>query len=237
VNSNFILDDVDPKVFVSEVSVNQLQDKLIVVGIHITTLNALISGTLNTGEFKRADLVYADGVSVSLLGKLFGLNKFQRLAMTDLIRLFLDAHSDSAPFKVALLGGENFVSDLAAKNWKLRYPEDSVWSHHGYETNWTPILEDLRYFAPDLVLVGLGMPLELRFLNDHYEELPKAIYFTCGGYLRLLAGVEKRAPKLFQEVKLEWLYRLVFSPKRTFSRYSRGVWTLLKYGSLAIRDK
>ncbi len=226
--SSVPFDNVVPTKILQDLLHRELKEPFIATGIHITTLNAFVSGILTQEELGAADLIYADGVSVSLLMRMGGLRQFRRVSTTDLVHelFFTEGQNDS--FRIALLGGTSEVSVLARISW-INYREfDAVWAHHGFENNWDAVIEDMREFAPNIVLVGLGMPKELKLLLEERNRLPPAIYLTCGGYLRLLAGTEKRSPVLMQILKIEWLYRLTFHPNMTFSRYSRGIFTLIK---------
>jgi N-acetylglucosaminyldiphosphoundecaprenol N-acetyl-beta-D-mannosaminyltransferase len=44
-----------------------------------------------------------------------------------------------------------------------------------------------------------------------------------GATIDFLAGDQKRAPKIFQVIGLEWFFRLLTNPKKFFSRYLGAV--------------
>lgn len=221
-------DNVDPFSILKNLEINNVNKPFIATGIHITTLNALMSGQLTKGELNEADLIYADGLSVEITMLAAGLRNFRRYSTTDLISLLFLNDKNKTPLRVALLGGISRVSELAAAKWVQKRPFDSVWNHHGYESNWSDAIQALNSFSPHLVLIGFGMPLELLFLIKHKQHLPNALYLTCGGYLRILAEVEKRAPIIMQRALLEWLYRLVSNPRQTHKRYILGLINMIR---------
>jgi exopolysaccharide biosynthesis WecB/TagA/CpsF family protein len=42
--------------------------------------------------------------------------------------------------------------------------------------------------------------------------------FSQGGTFDFWAGTEKRAPKIFLKLKLEWFWRLITNPKKNFKK-------------------
>jgi hypothetical protein len=69
------------------------------------------------------------------------------------------------------------------------------------------------------VLVGMGMPLQERFLHDNRLDLPSAYYATVGGAIDYVAGEARLAPRFLGGAGLEWLWRFTNDPRRLFSRY------------------
>jgi N-acetylglucosaminyldiphosphoundecaprenol N-acetyl-beta-D-mannosaminyltransferase len=207
------------------------------VGVHITTLNAMKSRDLSQLELEKANLIFADGLSVSILMRLGGLSHFKRIATTDLIDYLLVHNFENVNLRVALIGGNEKISSSATTEWLRAREGDTVVGFLGYEMDLEKLLQELATFKPDLVLVGLGMPKELRFINENFKDLPNALYVTCGGYLRLLGKLEFRAPRLMRYLRLEWCYRLLTDPLRTFPRYSIGMSSLLSLCTIAIRDR
>ena len=94
------------------------------------------------------------------------------------------------------------------------------------------MLERLRNARPDVVVVGLGAPREMLWVDEHLTELPPALVLTCGGWFGFLTEAEKRAPLWMQSAGLEWSYRVAQAPQRLAGRYARGLGTT---GLLAAR--
>jgi N-acetylglucosaminyldiphosphoundecaprenol N-acetyl-beta-D-mannosaminyltransferase len=63
-------------------------------------------------------------------------------------------------------------------------------------------------------MVALGSPKQEKFAAKINKILPNILFIGCGGALDILAGKITRAPKLFQDNHIEWLYRLILEPKR-----------------------
>lgn len=89
-----------------------------------------------------------------------------------------------------------------------------------------PIISQLRDFCPDLVLVGLGMPLQEHFLEANWDQLPDSIYAAVGGAIDQVSGHQKNAPRLIGKLGVEWVWRLLSQPSRLSHRYLVEPWKL-----------
>ncbi|GAC1373479.1 MAG: WecB/TagA/CpsF family glycosyltransferase [Candidatus Saccharimonadales bacterium] len=69
---------------------------------------------------------------------------------------------------------------------------------------------------PDLVLVGLGFPLQENVCATLASELSHGILIGEGGTFDYdsFGGTKRKAPAAVQRVGLEWLWRLILEPKR-----------------------
>ena len=89
-----------------------------------------------------------------------------------------------------------------------------VYSHDGYFDNDEDIIESVISANPDLILVALGSPKQEFFIHNLKEKLPNSTLIGLGGSFDVWAGVVERAPKIYQKLGLEWLYRTLKEPKR-----------------------
>lgn len=89
----------------------------------------------------------------------------------------------------------------------------------------------VRECGANCVWVGLGCPKQERWLFEHRESLPPALYFAVGAAFDFHAGLVKQAPKWIRNHGFEWLWRLCREPRRLFKRYlvhnSQFVWFCL----------
>ena len=72
---------------------------------------------------------------------------------------------------------------------------------------------DLVRRRPDVVFVAMGSPRQEYVMSDLLEVYP-AVYMGLGGSFDVYCGLKRRAPKAFQRMGLEWLYRLMIEPTR-----------------------
>ena len=82
------------------------------------------------------------------------------------------------------------------------------------------ILEVIKQTSANVVLVGLGNPKQTKWIYRYKEMLPQIdVFLALGATIDFEAGNVKRAPKIFQALAMEWLYRFVKEPKRLYKRY------------------
>ncbi|MDE8669050.1 WecB/TagA/CpsF family glycosyltransferase [Pseudarthrobacter sp. H3Y2-7] len=91
----------------------------------------------------------------------------------------------------------------------------------------TAAVDWLAAQQPQLVLLGLGMPLQETVLQRRLDSLPPAIYCTVGGAIEQLAGVQKLSPRWLGRLGLEWAWRLLLHPRRVAYRVFGEPWVLL----------
>ncbi len=78
------------------------------------------------------------------------------------------------------------------------------------------IVDVLRRSRPDIVLVGVGFPLQERLMARWVRRLDHGVLIGEGGSFdyRELGGVIPRAPERLRRLGLEWLWRLAREPSR-----------------------
>ena len=77
------------------------------------------------------------------------------------------------------------------------------------------VIKAIKKCKPDILFVGLGSPKQENFIINNKKELKNVkIIMPVGGSFDVLGGNINRAPKIWQKLKLEWLYRMIKEPKR-----------------------
>ena len=112
----------------------------------------------------------------------------------------------------------------AVTNYPLTNPDTFHRHFHVYD--------ELARTAPRLVLVAMGAPKQEEFIFGAKKVLKQGLMIGIGGRLDVWSGNIKRAPKIFQTLGLEWLYRTVSQPerfKRIFPALPLFILKALKY--------
>lgn len=181
-----------------------------------------------------ADLATPDGIGVVLASKILGQPLEERVAGFDLIsRLFKEFAEEEINFY--FLGSKPGIVDKAVKNLKKDYPNLNISGyHHGYidRDDQQKIIAEINSKSIDLLLVGMGVPLQERFLDKNLKKLKVGAAVTVGGSFDVLAGEVNRAPLWMQKAALEWFYRLLQEP----SRFGRML-ALPKFIFLVLKSK
>ncbi len=81
----------------------------------------------------------------------------------------------------------------------------------------------IRAHRTTILLIGLGAPASEVFVNDQRAVLPACWALCVGQAIRIEMGLTPRAPEAWQEMGLEWLWRLLLEPRRLGRRYARAV--------------
>lgn len=184
----------------------------------IVTINPeMISTAQKNPDFAEiinsAELVVADGIGVEIGLKILGY-KVKRIAGIDLGKALVEKFTASGK-SVAMIGAKPGVVDSAIENLSKEYQNlNVVYSHDGYFDNDEDIIESVISANPDLILVALGSPKQEFFIHNLKEKLPNSTLIGLGGSFDVWAGVVERAPKIYQKLGLEWLYRTLKEPKR-----------------------
>ncbi len=181
-----------------------------------------------------ADLATADGIGVVIASKILGEPLEERVAGFDLISLLFKKFAEE-DINFYFLGGKPGIVDRAAANLKNRYPTLNISGyHHGYldRENQQKIIEEINKKNIDLLLVGMGVPLQEKFLDNNLKKLNIGTAVTVGGSFDVLAGEVNRAPIWMQKAALEWFYRLLQEP----SRFGRML-SLPKFILLVLKSK
>jgi len=169
-------------------------------------------------------VVVADGIGVDIASKsLYGEKFPDNLNGTDFIPELLEYLRPGV--HVALLGAREGVAQLAADKLNERYPKHSfVVVGNGYFTSRDEdfFLTRLAAEKPDILLVALGNPMQEKWIAGHCTQDHAAAVIGVGALFDFVAERVPRAPQLWIDFRIEWLYRLLLEPKRMWRRYILG---------------
>lgn len=178
-----------------------------------------------------AALVLADGVGDLCAARILGTPLPGRVAGADLVPRLLARLAERSG-SVFLYGARPGVAERAGESLQSACPGLRIaGTENGYISDETALLEALEREKPDLLLLGLGAPRQELWMAENRQRTP-AVMIGVGGLLDVFAGDIPRAPKAWQRLGLEWLYRLLREPRR-FKRVIR----LPKILLLALRER
>ena len=184
----------------------------------IVTINPeMISEARKNKDFseivEHADLVVPDGIGVEIGLKILG-HKVRRIPGIELGRALIVKFSDENK-TVAFVGAKPEVVESAVKMLRTDIQNlNVVYFHDGYFKDANIIMDSLYQAKPDLVLVALGSPKQEFFIAEMKTRLPNSTFIGLGGSFDVWAGHVERAPEIYQNLGLEWLYRTIKEPKR-----------------------
>ncbi|MDP1985989.1 WecB/TagA/CpsF family glycosyltransferase, partial [Phenylobacterium sp.] len=184
--------------------------------------------------FAAADLIEADSTPLLAFAALLGLpaRPFHRCTYLDWRPHFWSL-ADRHGWRVFYLGAAPGVAQQAAERLSADYPGAAIGVHDGYfdaapgSADNTAVREEIAAFAPDVLMVGMGMPRQELWILDNRAALPPCVILPVGAAFDYEAGAQKAAPRWMGRAGLEWLFRLVADPRRLWRRYGVEPWFLL----------
>lgn len=174
------------------------------------------------------DKVWPDGHGVRMAARSLGFTVPENVNGTDLFPQVAAAGGLSFWF----LGGRPGVAERALRNAAVAFPASRfLGAADGYRKDWTPVLEAIAKAKPDVLLVGMGVPIQEKWMAAHEREL-RAAGVGCtlgvGGLFDFVSGRIPRAPVWLRHRELEWVWRLAMEPRRMFRRYIIGNFAFLR---------
>lgn len=198
-----------------------------------------------------AKIALADGIGVVIGSWLLGKGPMQRYAGIDLVKNLCERVNDQ-PITVGFLGGEPKVAEKTADCLRRQYPGLKVsfigeeWDSKGFVQKIKGTEESAKgkekgdaklYPSPntlnpkvDILFVAFGVPKQEFFMKEHVGEIPVNVMVGVGGAFDYISGKVVRAPKILQQLGLEWLFRLIVQPWRIKRQLALPIfaWMILK---------
>jgi N-acetylglucosaminyldiphosphoundecaprenol N-acetyl-beta-D-mannosaminyltransferase len=226
-------------------------------GLTIGTLNELIGRAIETGSrwviahhninslvlcrrdatfrefYASAEFVHIDGMPLVWMARLLGhpLRREHRVTYVDWVPSLM-AESARRGWRVFLLGGRPGVAARAAKGLERRNPGLATATAHGYfdvtsrEQN-ERVLETIDRCDPHILMIGMGMPRQEKWILRHRSRIAASVILPCGGAIDYAADSVPVPPRWSGSVGLEWAFRLCAEPSRLWKRYLLEPWPLV----------
>lgn len=182
-----------------------------------------------------------DGGSIALLASIINQKRFKTYIGADLFFNYVK----SARYKSFFLGNTAEVLEGLKQNLS-KY--DVNINNMKFETLPFKNVEDFNYFEiaktinennPDIIWVSLGAPKQEIFMSKLLPLLNKGVMFGFGAIFNFYSfnTEEKRAPKLFLKLNIEWVYRMFSNPKKQVPKIKLIFKTLPKLLLGEIKEK
>lgn len=178
--------------------------------------------------YQQAEWVVCDSKILYLCSKLLRGGGFpEAIPGSSFFTAFYQYHKDDPNCRIFLLGAAEGVAKKAMKRINDSVGRQIVVGAHspsyGFEKRPEECAELVRIINEsyaNVVLVGVGAPKQEKWIVKHRKQMPGVdIWMALGATIDFEAGNIKRAPKIFQMLALEWLYRFLKEPKRLYRRY------------------
>lgn len=175
----------------------------------------------------QAEWIVCDSKILYLCSKLMKNPLIEAIPGSSFFSTFYEYHQNDENCKIFLLGAMNGVAQKAMENINKKIGRNIVVGayspSYGFEKKGEEneqIYQMINKSEATVVLVGVGCPKQEKWIYTHKDRMPKVdIWMALGATIDFEAGNVKRAPHIWRELCLEWLFRFLQEPKRLFRRY------------------
>jgi N-acetylglucosaminyldiphosphoundecaprenol N-acetyl-beta-D-mannosaminyltransferase len=175
------------------------------------------------------DLVLPDGIGVAIASRwINGIHverqSFDETSLFNPICNLLNKLGKS----LCIVGAEPGVAKRALEKMRNTYPNIKyLGAIDGYQP-FDEAIDWVKAQSPDVVIVGMGAPLQESFLLRLRQDGFGGVGISCGGFLDQYIQDRQYYPDWIDRLELRWLYRLVREPRRLWQRY------LIQYQAFAL---
>ena len=182
-------------------------------------------------DLQRISIKRIDGMPIVYCGKILGypFKKSNRITWVDLIRPLMNEAAQKG-WKVFYLGADEVtitkgISVLRQdyKGLNINYADGFFNATKNTQDN-NNMLDKINAFEPDVLIVGMGMPRQEKWILENKDALNTTVIMTSGAAIEYVAGKVSTPPRWMGRSGLEWLYRLTENPKRFWFRYMIEPW-------------
>lgn len=169
-------------------------------------------------KYSQANFIIADGWPIAMSGKLKQMN-INRITGVDIMDSLLQ-YADENRKNIFFLGAEDETLEKLKINIENKYNNiGNIDSNHGFFDKDNIVINKINKNETDILFVGMGCPKQEKWIIDNKDKLQAKIMIGIGGALKIYSGEVTRAPKMIQNLGLEWFYRFLKEPRRLFKRY------------------
>ncbi len=178
--------------------------------LHIVTPNPeIIVLASHSSSLKRilndAQVALPDGIGVLAAGNILKKGIKRRITGVDFM-LDLCGYCAKEGLSIGLLGGKEGVAEKTSECLREKFPNLRV---NFASEAWSSSASHV-----DLLFVAFGAPKQEEWIAKNLPSIPVTAAMGVGGAFDYISGKVPRAPKVIQNVGMEWAYRLIRQPWR-----------------------
>jgi N-acetylglucosaminyldiphosphoundecaprenol N-acetyl-beta-D-mannosaminyltransferase len=179
---------------------------------------AVQSNSFLAGFFQGAALIIPDGIGIVIaLRRLYG-QRVSRVPGADLMQEICRVAPERG-YRIFIYGSSEEVNAGAVRVLQRQHPGIQIVGRaNGFhkELEMPALIDQINQSHTDILFIALGSPRQEQWLHRSLPMLNVRVCQCIGGTLDTIVGRVKRAPKAWQRLGLEWLYRLLRQPSRVF---------------------
>ena len=164
------------------------------------------------------DMITSDGVILKKLSSIFLNKSIQRLS-PDFSSYFkpLFKQLSISKSEVYFIGTKPKFIEISIQNIQVKYPDlNIIGSRNGYFKDDEELrlhIKEINKLNPEVVIVGMGSPLQENYLIKLKAAGWSGRGFSCGGFLHQSFQNTDYYPNWINKFNVRWLYRIYNEPK------------------------
>ena len=177
----------------------------------------LMDGRVEADVYRAADLKVCDSRILAHLARLRG----KALAVYPGSDLTADLLASDHDLTIGVFGPDRAAfDDLVARYPRRRFTFVDAPMLAPGSPAWFAAVDEAARADWEVLLACVSFPKQERFAHALRAARRKTGVTLCvGASVDFLTGRQQRAPRLYQQLSLEWLHRLMSQPRRMFRRY------------------
>jgi len=203
--------------------------RLVMANLNVHAMATMFESPVMARLLSQPDTqVMIDGMPVLFLANLCG-HRLPRAKRTTSLDFYdqMFRLGTARGWRFAYVGATQETLERGLASLRRRYPELDIDGCNGFfdpnddepGSRAEEIVGWLRDRSHDVVIVGMGMPRQEEWIARVQHRVPTRVFLPTGGYLDYQVGRQKLPPRWMGQIGLEWVYRLIHSPRRLGYRY------------------
>lgn len=168
-------------------------------------------------SLKECDFLLPDGIALKMYYEKYFKIKLHNLNWTDFWE-FLISSLNPKDINLILYWAKEEVVEKSIIYLKDKYDLDVFYAQNWYSDFDFEKLKNLDKDKINIFLLWLWTPKQEKWALWHIEDIKKYKLLTFSQWwtFDFWAWEEKRAPKIIQDLKLEWMFRFILNPRKNF---------------------
>jgi len=192
--------------------------------ICLTDVEIVIKATEDKDLLKAINhslLSVPDGMPLVWYARILGCKRIERVSGMELLKKLLEEQNG---FRHYLLGDtEQTIEDVVEKARKHNKSlgingHSPPFKDEFDELDNEEIFQKINKENPDIVWVSFGGGKQEKWMYKNHRKLEKGLMIAVGAAFRFYIGKLKVPPKIFQNIGLQWFFRLMQNPISTGKR-------------------
>jgi exopolysaccharide biosynthesis WecB/TagA/CpsF family protein len=177
--------------------------------------------------YQNANWIVCDSKIATMGLKFLGSPIKEVIPGSSFFPVYCDYHKNNENVRIFMLGAADGVAIKAMQRINERIGRNIIVGAHspsfGFERNdieCADIVRMINSTNATVLVIGVGAPKQEKWIFKYKDQFTSVkLFMALGATIDFEAGNVKRAPKIFQQLCLEWFYRLLKEPKRLWKRY------------------